>query len=215
MSVVETCFFEDSHCRSVDRERAQRHPNWFSSFLLKWQESQLTGPTSGLVPVCNSSRSRHLVRCELIRRDTDCERFPVSILTECSMTPSLRTGQPFEVIKTQVAANRTQSLFTACKNIFSRGGAKAFWQGLYPWAWIEAATKGGVLLLAQNEIQTFTVNRVGVSKELGSMLGGIGGGVAQAYTTVGFCSFMKTVRLYTAPCDFRREIMLPLESNLS
>jgi Mitochondrial carrier protein len=110
-------------------------------------------------------------------------------------------GQPFEVIKTQVAANRTQSLTSACANIYSRGGTKGFWQGLYPWAWIEAVTKGGILLLVQNEIEMLARNR-GASKEMGSMLGGIGGGIAQAYTTVGFCSFMKTVGINELHLEF-------------
>lgn len=71
----------------------------------------------------------------------------------------------------------------------------AFWQGLYPWAWIEAATKGGVLLLAQSEVESIAVDRMGTSQQLGSALGGVGGGVAQAYTTMGFCTFMKTVEV--------------------
>jgi Mitochondrial carrier protein len=104
-------------------------------------------------------------------------------------------GQPFEVIKTQVAANRTQTLPTACRNIYARGGMRGFWQGLYPWAWIEAVTKGGILLLAQSEIEAVAVNTLGTSSTLASALGGIGGGVAQAYTTMGFCTFMKTVEV--------------------
>ena len=50
-------------------------------------------------------------------------------------------GQPFEVIKTHLAANRNDSMFTALKKTFKRGGILGFYQGLIPWAWIEASTK--------------------------------------------------------------------------
>ena len=53
-------------------------------------------------------------------------------------------GQPFEVIKTQMASNRTQTMWQALKTVSSRGGVLGFYQGLIPWAWIEASTKGVV-----------------------------------------------------------------------
>jgi hypothetical protein len=62
-------------------------------------------------------------------------------------------GQPFEVIKTQLAANRGQSLKQALTNIYSRGGVFGFYQGLIPWAWIEASTKGAVLLFTASEFE--------------------------------------------------------------
>lgn len=62
-------------------------------------------------------------------------------------------GQPFEVIKTQLAANRGQSLKQALSNIYSRGGLLGFYQGLIPWAWIEASTKGAVLLFTASEFE--------------------------------------------------------------
>jgi hypothetical protein len=42
-------------------------------------------------------------------------------------------GQPLEVIKTQMAANRSQTMGQAFANIWSRGGVKGFYQGLIPW----------------------------------------------------------------------------------
>ena len=51
-------------------------------------------------------------------------------------------GQPFEVLKTHLAANRNDSLITAFKKTAQRGGLTGFYQGLIPWAWIEASTKG-------------------------------------------------------------------------
>lgn len=92
---------------------------------------------------------------------------------------SVYVGQPLEVLKTQVAANRNQTLATACSKIYARGGLLGFWQGLYPWAWIEAATKGGVLLLAQSEVQSVATNGFGASVQIAGAAGGICGGVAQ------------------------------------
>ncbi|CEG65275.1 hypothetical protein CU097_004489 [Rhizopus azygosporus] len=103
-------------------------------------------------------------------------------------------GQPFEVIKTQLAANRGQSLKTALSTIYSRGGVFGFYQGLIPWAWIEASTKGAVLLFTASEFE-YLARSAGASPFLGGIAGGMGGGIAQAYTTMGFCTFMKTVEV--------------------
>lgn len=62
-------------------------------------------------------------------------------------------GQPFEVVKTQLAANRGQSLLQALSTVYSRGGIFGFYQGLIPWAWIEASTKGAVLLFTASEVE--------------------------------------------------------------
>lgn len=66
----------------------------------------------------------------------------------------------------------------------------AVYQGLIPWAWIEASTKGAVLLFAAAEIQDVAMT-AGVGPAAAGLLGGMGGGVAQAYATVGmsFLSF--------------------------
>lgn len=42
-------------------------------------------------------------------------------------------GQPFEVLKTHMAANRQDSLRTAISKTIGRGGFKGFYQGLIPW----------------------------------------------------------------------------------
>jgi hypothetical protein len=42
-------------------------------------------------------------------------------------------GQPLEVLKTQMAANRSQSMVQACKYVWNRGGVAGFYQGLIPW----------------------------------------------------------------------------------
>ncbi|KAF9947291.1 hypothetical protein BGZ70_002757 [Mortierella alpina] len=103
-------------------------------------------------------------------------------------------GQPFEVIKTHLAANRQDSIATAFKKIYQRGGLSGFYQGMIPWAWIEASTKGAVLIFAASEIE-YVAKGSGVSPFAAGLIGGMGGGLAQAYTTMGFCTFMKTVEI--------------------
>jgi hypothetical protein len=53
-------------------------------------------------------------------------------------------------------------------------------------AWIEASTKGAVLIFAASEIEERTVG-AGVSPAVAGLLGGMGGGIAQAYATMGEC----------------------------
>lgn len=103
-------------------------------------------------------------------------------------------GQPFEVVKTHMAAHRADSLAASIRKTYARGGVAGFWQGLIPWAWIEASTKGGVLLFSSSEID-YHARRYGCSHATAGLLGGMGGGISQAYTTMGFCTFMKTVEV--------------------
>jgi len=93
-----------------------------------------------------------------------------------------------------MAANRSQSMVQALHSVWARGGFVGFFQGLIPWAWIEASTKGGVLLFTASEIETATTN-VGMSPAIGGLLGGMGGGIAQAYATMGFTTSMKTAEI--------------------
>ncbi|OZJ06927.1 Citrate/oxoglutarate carrier protein [Bifiguratus adelaidae] len=103
-------------------------------------------------------------------------------------------GQPFEVVKTQLGANRGASFVDSIRTVWSRGGIFGFYQGLIPWAWIEASTKGAVLIFTASEIE-YQARAHGASPFLGGILGGMGGGIAQAYSTMGFCTFMKTVEV--------------------
>lgn len=102
-------------------------------------------------------------------------------------------GQPLEVLKTQMAANRNQSMAQATMTIWSRGGFNGFFQGLIPWAWIEASTKGAVLLFTASEVESATSELVGPGAA--GLLGGMSGGIAQAYATMGFTTCMKTVEI--------------------
>ncbi|PAV22287.1 mitochondrial carrier [Pyrrhoderma noxium] len=103
-------------------------------------------------------------------------------------------GQPLEVIKTQMAANRSQTMLQALRTVWSRGGVSGFYQGLIPWAWIEASTKGAVLLFTASEIES-AVMGLGINQAAAGLVGGMGGGIAQAYATMGFCTCMKTAEI--------------------
>jgi Mitochondrial carrier protein len=68
------------------------------------------------------------------------------------------------------------------------------YQGLIPWAWIEASTKGAVLLFVASEAE-YHARAFGAGEFTAGITGGIAGGVAQAYATMGFCTCMKTVEM--------------------
>ena len=103
-------------------------------------------------------------------------------------------GQPLEVIKITMAANRSLTMPQAAKFVWSRGGILGFYQGLIPWAWIEASTKGAVLLFVSAEAE-YQFKKLGMNNFVSGMGGGITGGLAQAYLTMGFCTCMKTVEI--------------------
>ncbi|EMG45770.1 YHM2 Citrate/oxoglutarate carrier protein [Candida maltosa Xu316] len=113
-------------------------------------------------------------------------------LAECTTL-----GQPLEVIKTTMAANRSLSMAQAAKLVWSRGGVLGFYQGLIPWAWIEASTKGAVLLFVSAEAE-YQFKVLGMNNFVSGMGGGVAGGLAQAYLTMGFCTCMKTVEITRA-----------------
>ncbi|KAB8268987.1 mitochondrial DNA replication protein [Aspergillus minisclerotigenes] len=104
-------------------------------------------------------------------------------------------GQPMEVLKTHLAANRHDTLRAAVQKTWLRGGPLAFYQGLIPWAWLEASTKGAILIITSTEIEYHAKMKLGASPTVCGALGGIGGGVAQAYLTMGMTTCMKTVEV--------------------
>ena len=112
-----------------------------------------------------------------------------------NMFETTTLGQPFEVVKTHMAANRQDGLFTAVKKTYGRGGIFGFYQGLIPWAWIEASTKGAVLLFTASELEYAARAHLGLNSGTAGIVAGIGGGITQAYATMGFCTFMKTVEI--------------------
>lgn len=103
-------------------------------------------------------------------------------------------GQPFEVIKTTMAANRSDTFYQALTRIRNRGGFLGFYQGLIPWAWIEASTKGAVLLFVSSDVEYWS-RTAGAGNFAAGIVGGMAGGIAQAYVSVGLCTCMKTVEI--------------------
>lgn len=103
-------------------------------------------------------------------------------------------GQPLEVVKTTMAAHRQFTFAQAIRHVWSRGGIFGFFQGLIPWAWIEGSTKGAVLLFVSAESE-YRYRRFGLNNFFAGIMGGITGGLAQAYMTMGFCTCMKTVEI--------------------
>ncbi|KAE9970947.1 Mitochondrial DNA replication protein yhm2 [Venturia inaequalis] len=103
-------------------------------------------------------------------------------------------GQPLEVTKTTMAANRADGFAGSIKRVWGRGGVFGFYQGLIPWAWIEASTKGAVLLFVASEAEYYAKS-FGASNFVSGIGGGMAGGLAQAYATMGFCTCMKTVEI--------------------
>ncbi|KAE8138886.1 putative mitochondrial DNA replication protein [Aspergillus pseudotamarii] len=103
-------------------------------------------------------------------------------------------GQPLEVIKTTMAANRSDAFGMALRRIWARGGFFGFYQGLIPWAWIEASSKGAVLLFVASETDRAT-RSIGFGNFSAGITSGMMGGLVQAYATVGFCTCMKTAEI--------------------
>lgn len=94
-----------------------------------------------------------------------------------------------------MAANRGDSLPSAIARVWSRGGIRGFYQGLIPWAWIEGGTKGSVLLFVSAETEYIAKANLGFNSFGAGIAGGMLGGIAQAYLTMGFCTCMKTVEI--------------------
>ncbi|CAG7939964.1 unnamed protein product [Penicillium olsonii] len=104
-------------------------------------------------------------------------------------------GQPMEVLKTHLAANRKDTLLEAVKKTWARGRVGAFYQGLIPWAWLEASTKGAILIVVSTETEFHARTKLNASPTTCGVLGGIAGGVAQSYLTMGMTTCMKTVEV--------------------
>ncbi|KWU45939.1 mitochondrial carrier [Rhodotorula sp. JG-1b] len=122
---------------------------------------------------------------------------PVNLLigSAVSVFEVTTLGQPFEVLKTHMAANRQDSLRTAIRKTTERGGLKGFYQGLIPWAWIESSTAGAVLLFTSSYVEDFATHHANMSRGAAGLLGGAIGGAAQAYLAMGVCTRMKTAEI--------------------
>lgn len=57
---------------------------------------------------------------------------PSDLLHELTVTVAT-IGQPLEVLKTYLAANRNDNLREAVRKTWQRGGVRGYYQGLWPW----------------------------------------------------------------------------------
>ncbi|RYP59900.1 hypothetical protein DL769_008342 [Monosporascus sp. CRB-8-3] len=92
-------------------------------------------------------------------------------------------------------ANRNDTLADAVRKTWARAGVRGFYQGLIPWAWLEASTKGAILILTSTEVEYYSKYYFCVSDSIAGVLGGIVGGASQAYLTMGMTTCMKTVEV--------------------
>ncbi|ETS76102.1 Mitochondrial DNA replication protein YHM2 [Pestalotiopsis fici W106-1] len=127
------------------------------------------------------------------KRQTPWSNLAVGAMIQIFQSSSL--GQPFEVLKTHVAAHRSDTLREAIQKTWARGGIAGFYQGLIPWAWIEASTKGSTLILASAEAEYYSKTYLNASPGAGGVIGGVAGGAAQAYGSMGSTTCMKTIEV--------------------
>lgn len=125
---------------------------------------------------------------------------------------------PVPFVPLQMAANRGDNFKAAVKKTWNRGGITGFYQGLFPWvslcgnpskqvrvvltrlisrlqALIEASTKGAILLYSSNAAFDFACHNLQLNAGIAGALGGVVGGLAQAYVCMGFTTCMKTVEV--------------------
>ena len=86
------------------------------------------------------------------------------------------------------------TVFTSARTYTNQCLRPTVYQGLIPWAWIEASTKGAVLLFVASEAEYYA-KVAGANNFVSGISGGMAGGLAQAYATMGFCTCMKTVEM--------------------
>lgn len=98
-------------------------------------------------------------------------------------------GMPFEVWKTHMGTYRNQSTMEAFRNIYGKGGVKAFWVGLQP-KLVESFLKGGILLFSKEAIIRSCLGS-GMGEVSSGIVGGFGGGISQV-TIMGPCTFLVT-----------------------
>ncbi len=84
---------------------------------------------------------------------------------------------------------RNQSTMEAFRNIYGKGGVKAFWVGLQP-KMVESFLKGGILLFSKEAIIRSCLGS-GMGEVSSGVVGGFGGGISQV-TIMGPCTFLVT-----------------------
>lgn len=119
------------------------------------------------------------------------------------MAEAASLGLPFEVWKTRMGRFRSESNFTAFRNVYNSAGGglkgvKAFWAGFSP-KMVESATKGAVLMVAKEAINDVTL-AAGASPFVAATIAGAGGGVCQV-AVMGPCTYVVTAAVTTSSKD--------------
>ncbi|KAI9046024.1 mitochondrial DNA replication protein [Aspergillus affinis] len=128
-------------------------------------------------------------------------------------------GQPMEVLKTHVNDRSIFNFKIGCLTNLGSWGSVCILSRtnsvgmLFTWppkyilpnlgrtptkriqAWLEASTKGAILVLTSSEIEYHARTKFSASPTMCGVLGGIGGGIAQSYLTMGMTTCMKTVEV--------------------
>lgn len=66
---------------------------------------------------------------------------------------------------------------------------------MIPWAWIESGLAGAILLFTAAELEHVCTSTLGMSTSTAGLVGGCGGGIAQAYGVMGVATCMKTAEI--------------------
>jgi hypothetical protein len=114
-------------------------------------------------------------------------KFIDGITLSCLSTITL--GQPFEVWKTRMGRQRAETTAQAFWQIMRSGGVRAFYKGTGP-KLVESATKGGVLLVTKDAMET-SLEKAGAASTTAAFVGGAFGGVTQTIV-MGPCTFLVT-----------------------
>jgi hypothetical protein len=105
-----------------------------------------------------------------------------------------------------MAANRSQTMYQALTSIWARGGVAGFYQGLIPWVSLvtvasanaNGCCRPGLRLLPRELCSCSPLLRwkdavlsAGINPGAAGLLGGMTGGIAQAYATMGMLAYYR------------------------
>ena len=122
-------FIPATHPRPLPRRPSSVHYNPSRWLLQKVASPGRTSPSVSLLPLLPIIRGASIPRrgFRAVYRGADLTGATMNMFEVTTL------GQPLEVLKTQMAANRSQSMGQAFRAVWGRGGVLGFYQGLIPW----------------------------------------------------------------------------------
>eukprot|EP00755_Sulcionema_specki_P023187 Sspe_Gene.14174::Locus_4897_Transcript_5_10_Confidence_0.217_Length_1237::g.14174::m.14174 len=108
------------------------------------------------------------------------------------MVEAATLGLPFEVWKTRMGWYHKETTMEAFRNVYRKGGLKAYWAGFTP-KMVESGTKGAVLLWSK-ELLLSSCLSLGLDPVTSGLIAGAGGGVAQT-VVMGPMTFLVTAKV--------------------